>query len=93
MNPSSIQLAILNYILLQVKLEKGIQVLKIFKEHSSKTCILDDFEFYEVREKTIKERKSKEQQLPKQVICTFTLLVTTNKFWHLTCFCMFYSFP
>ncbi|KAK7380642.1 hypothetical protein VNO78_33157 [Psophocarpus tetragonolobus] len=49
----------------EVKLEQGIQILKIFKEHSSKTCILDDFGFYETREKMIQERKSKEQ-LPKQ---------------------------
>ncbi|RDY09088.1 YTH domain-containing family protein 1, partial [Mucuna pruriens] len=51
----------------EVKFEKGIQILKIFKEHSSKTCILDDFGFYETREKMIQERKSKEQQFPKQV--------------------------
>ncbi|KAK7364650.1 hypothetical protein VNO80_13390 [Phaseolus coccineus] len=50
----------------EVKFEKGIQVLKIFKEQSSKTCILDDFGFYETREKMIQERKSKEQ-FPKQV--------------------------
>ncbi|KAK7315602.1 hypothetical protein VNO77_34163 [Canavalia gladiata] len=51
----------------EVKLEKGIQTLKIFKEHSSKTCILDDFGFYEAREKLIQERKSKEQHFSKQV--------------------------
>ncbi|QCD93910.1 YTH domain-containing protein ECT3-like isoform X2 [Vigna unguiculata] len=51
----------------EVKFEKGIQVLKVFKEQSSKTCILDDFGFYETREKMIQERKSKEQQFPKQV--------------------------
>ncbi|ESW23840.1 hypothetical protein PHAVU_004G080300 [Phaseolus vulgaris] len=51
----------------EVNFEKGIQVLKIFKEQSSKTCILDDFGFYETREKMIQERKSKEQQFPKQV--------------------------
>ncbi|KAE9599632.1 hypothetical protein Lal_00045787 [Lupinus albus] len=50
----------------EVKFEKGTQIVKIFKEHSSKTRILDDFEFYEGREKAAQERKSKEQQLPKQ---------------------------
>ncbi|OIW21302.1 hypothetical protein TanjilG_31631 [Lupinus angustifolius] len=49
----------------EVKFENGVQIVKIFKEHSSKTCILDDFEFYEGREKVTQERKSKEQQLPK----------------------------
>ncbi|XP_057437702.1 YTH domain-containing protein ECT4-like isoform X3 [Lotus japonicus] len=51
----------------EVKFEKGIQIIKIFKEHSSKTSILDDFGFYEAREKATQERKSKEQQFPKQV--------------------------
>ncbi|TKY46196.1 YTH domain-containing family protein 2 [Spatholobus suberectus] len=60
----------------EVKFEKGIQILKIFKEHSSKTCILDDFGFYETREKMIQERKSKEQQFPKQVSMSNDL--TTN---------------
>ncbi|KAJ1433242.1 YTH domain [Sesbania bispinosa] len=51
----------------EVKFEKGIQIIKIFKEHSSKTSILDDFGFYEAREKASQDRKSKEQQFPKQV--------------------------
>ncbi|CAK8542825.1 unnamed protein product [Lathyrus sativus] len=51
----------------EVKFDKGIQIVKIFKEHSSKTSILDDFGFYESREKTTQERKYKEHQLSKQV--------------------------
>ncbi|KAK7336249.1 hypothetical protein VNO77_16785 [Canavalia gladiata] len=51
----------------EVKFEKGVQIVKIFKEHSSKTCILDDFGFYEAREKATQDKKSKEQQFPKQV--------------------------
>ncbi|XP_039034352.1 YTH domain-containing protein ECT2-like [Hibiscus syriacus] len=50
----------------EIKLEQGHKLLKIFKEHSSKTCILDDFEFYEVRQKAIQETKAK-HQLQKQV--------------------------
>ncbi|KAE8660310.1 YTH domain-containing family protein 2 [Hibiscus syriacus] len=34
----------------EIRLEQGLKLLKIFKEYSSKTCILDDFEFYEVWE-------------------------------------------
>ncbi|XP_027350972.1 YTH domain-containing protein ECT2-like isoform X2 [Abrus precatorius] len=49
----------------EVKFEKGIQIVKIFKEHSSKTCILDDFGFYEAREKATQEKKSNEQQVSK----------------------------
>ncbi|XP_039137180.1 YTH domain-containing protein ECT4-like isoform X1 [Dioscorea cayenensis subsp. rotundata] len=50
----------------EVKLEQGIQLLKLFKEHVSKTSILDDFGFYETREKLMQERRSK--QLQKQVL-------------------------
>ncbi|XP_024200185.1 YTH domain-containing protein ECT2 isoform X3 [Rosa chinensis] len=46
----------------EVKLEPGLKMIKIFKEHSSKTCILDDFGFYESRQKTIQEKKAKQQQ-------------------------------
>ncbi|CAN8270144.1 unnamed protein product [Cochlearia groenlandica] len=46
----------------EVKLEQGLKIVKIFKEHSSRTCILDDFSFYEGRQKTILEKKAKQQQ-------------------------------
>ncbi|KAJ0555385.1 putative YTH domain-containing protein [Helianthus annuus] len=51
----------------EVKLEQGLQVLKIFKEESSKQCILDDFDFYEDRQRRIQEKKAKQQQFQKQV--------------------------
>lgn len=51
----------------EVKLEQGLQLLKIFKEYSSKQCILDDFDFYEDRQKRIQEKKAKQQQFQKQV--------------------------
>ncbi|GMI79252.1 evolutionarily conserved C-terminal region 2 [Hibiscus trionum] len=51
----------------EVNFEQGIQILKIFKEHSSKTCILDDFEFYETRQKIIQEKKAKHRLLQNQV--------------------------
>ena len=50
----------------EVMLEPGLKLIKIFKEYASKTCILDDFGFYEARQKTILEKKAK-QQFPKQV--------------------------
>ncbi|XP_039010187.1 YTH domain-containing protein ECT3-like isoform X2 [Hibiscus syriacus] len=52
----------------EVNFEQGIQILKIFKEHSSKTCILDDFEFYENRQKIIQEKKVKHRLLQNQVL-------------------------
>ncbi|GMI85001.1 evolutionarily conserved C-terminal region 2 [Hibiscus trionum] len=51
----------------EVNFEQGVQILKIFKDHSSKTCILDDFEFYEARQKIIQEKKAKHQLSQKQV--------------------------
>ncbi|KAK9079008.1 hypothetical protein SSX86_000677 [Deinandra increscens subsp. villosa] len=50
----------------EVRLEQGLQVIKIFKEHSSKQCILDDFEFYEDRQKKIQQKKAKQQQFQKK---------------------------
>ncbi|XP_062214357.1 YTH domain-containing protein ECT3-like [Phragmites australis] len=43
----------------EVKLEQGLQVLKIFKDHVFNTSILDDFGFYDNREKIMQERKSR----------------------------------
>lgn len=42
-------------------------MLKIFKDHISKQCILDDFDFYEDRQKKILEKKAKQQHFHKQV--------------------------
>ncbi|PIN18623.1 putative high-glucose-regulated protein [Handroanthus impetiginosus] len=50
----------------EVKMEQGLQLLKIFKDHMSKQCILDDFDFYEDRQKKIQEKKAKQQQIQKQ---------------------------
>lgn len=36
-------------------------MLKIFKSYDAETSILDDFEFYEEREKIIQERKARRQ--------------------------------
>ena len=51
---------------LQVKLEQGLQLLKLFKEHVGKTSILDDFSFYETRQKVMQEKRTKQQQLQKK---------------------------
>ncbi|XP_037426122.1 YTH domain-containing protein ECT4-like isoform X6 [Triticum dicoccoides] len=50
-----------------INLEQGIQMLKIFKEHVSKTSILEDFAFYENRQKLMQEKRIKQQQIQKQV--------------------------
>ncbi|CAH9122516.1 unnamed protein product [Cuscuta epithymum] len=51
----------------EIKLEQGMQMVKIFKDHTSKQCILDDFEFYEDRQKRIQDKKAKQQLFQKQV--------------------------
>ncbi|XP_065853613.1 YTH domain-containing protein ECT2-like [Euphorbia lathyris] len=50
----------------EVILEKGIQVLKIFKSHKGKGSILDDFEFYAARERIMQETRAK-RKIQKQV--------------------------
>ncbi|KAK9941459.1 hypothetical protein M0R45_018056 [Rubus argutus] len=52
----------------EVKLEEGLKLIKLFKDHSGKTCLLDDFEFYEDRQKTIEEVKAKRQTRKKKVL-------------------------
>lgn len=46
-------------------------MLKIFKDHVSKTSILDDFTFYESRQKLMQDKRSKQQQVQKQVCLKF----------------------
>lgn len=60
-------------------LEPGLKLIKIFKEYSSKTCILDDFGFYEARQKTILEKKTK-QQYPKQARHLLSVLFCSSYF-------------
>lgn len=48
--------------LLQVNVEDGTRIIKIYKEYMSKTCILDDFEFYETRQKMIRDKKIKQKK-------------------------------
>ncbi|XP_020579827.1 uncharacterized protein LOC110024289 [Phalaenopsis equestris] len=52
----------------EVKLEQGNQMLKIFKEHTSKTSILDDFGFYENRQKVMQEKRAKQLQHSKLIV-------------------------
>uniref|UniRef100_A0ACD6A8P8 Uncharacterized protein n=1 Tax=Avena sativa TaxID=4498 RepID=A0ACD6A8P8_AVESA len=61
----------------EVKLEHGLQVLKIFKDHVCKTSVLDDFGFYDNREKIMREKKAKRQQ-PLEKITNGKLLAANN---------------
>lgn len=42
----------------QIGLKEGMEMLNIFKSYSEKTSILDDFNFYEKREKLLKTKRS-----------------------------------
>jgi len=46
----------------EVKLEQGLEMLKIFKNHDDDASILDDFDFYEEREKALQENKARLHQ-------------------------------
>lgn len=48
-------------------------MLKAFKSHLTKTSILDDFEFYEARQRALQEKKAKRLQFQKQVRIAFGL--------------------
>ncbi|XP_044480601.1 YTH domain-containing protein ECT2-like isoform X2 [Mangifera indica] len=43
----------------EVKFSQGIEMLNIFKNYASKTSILDDFEFYESRQKMMQGKKAR----------------------------------
>ncbi|KAA8545466.1 hypothetical protein F0562_020250 [Nyssa sinensis] len=42
----------------EIGLKQGVEMLKIFKSYSGKTSVLDDFNFYENREKLLKAKRS-----------------------------------
>ncbi|XP_011031256.1 PREDICTED: uncharacterized protein LOC105130443 isoform X3 [Populus euphratica] len=45
----------------EVKLEQGIEMLNIFKNYETDMSIIDDFDFYEDRQKAMQERKARQQ--------------------------------
>ncbi|XP_043713636.1 YTH domain-containing protein ECT4-like isoform X2 [Telopea speciosissima] len=45
----------------EVNLEQGIEMLNIFKKYETDVSILDDFDFYEDRQKAMQERKARQQ--------------------------------
>ena len=47
----------------QVRFPQGLEILNIFKNYASKTSILDDFGFYESREKVMQEKRTR-QSIP-----------------------------
>lgn len=52
---------LIDYSSFQVKLQQGIEMLTIFKNYETDMSILDDFDFYEDRQKAMQERKARQQ--------------------------------
>lgn len=50
----------------EVKLEQGLEMLNILKKYDSVVSILDDFGFYEDRQKAMQERKARQLQQQRQ---------------------------
>lgn len=44
-----------------MNLKQGIELLKIFNDYDARISIVDDFEFYDDRERSLKERKARQQ--------------------------------
>ncbi|KAJ7526797.1 hypothetical protein O6H91_16G023600 [Diphasiastrum complanatum] len=45
----------------EVKFDQGIEMLNIFKKFTARTSILDDFHFYEARERVLQEKRGRSQ--------------------------------
>ncbi|CAL5000604.1 unnamed protein product [Urochloa decumbens] len=72
----------------EVKLEQGLEMLKIFKNHDDDASILDDFDFYEEREKALQENKARlhQQHIPSSIAVEpkKPLTVPTDLVGHIT---------
>lgn len=64
----------------EVKLEQGIEMLKIFKDYEAETSILDDFSFYDEREKSLQERKARQQQNASVVADASSIIQLSDNF-------------
>lgn len=62
----------------EVGLKQGLEMLNIFKSYSAKTSLLDDFHFYENREKLLKAKRSSKPALPTEMYSTKDLTKTLN---------------
>ncbi|KAK2446932.1 evolutionarily conserved C-terminal region [Trifolium repens] len=52
----------------EIGLKEGMEMLKIFKRYQAETCLLDDFDFYENREKLSRSQRITEHTGPKQEV-------------------------
>eukprot|EP00270_Netrium_digitus_P016000 TRINITY_DN5668_c0_g1_i6.p1 TRINITY_DN5668_c0_g1~~TRINITY_DN5668_c0_g1_i6.p1 ORF type:complete len:763 (-),score=182.53 TRINITY_DN5668_c0_g1_i6:185-2473(-) len=52
----------------EVEMQQGLEMLRIFKSYSAKTSILDDFGFYDSRQKALQEKKAQLQQQQQHLV-------------------------
>ncbi|ESW24457.1 hypothetical protein PHAVU_004G132700, partial [Phaseolus vulgaris] len=52
---------------------QGVEILNIFKNYVARTSILDDFEFYESRQKVLQEKKTRQPMPHTSIQVCFTL--------------------
>lgn len=57
------------FVSLQIGLQQGLKMLKIFKSYSGVTSMLDDFNFYENREQSLKVKRNN-MRAPHTEMCT-----------------------
>lgn len=48
-----------DFFFLQIRFKQGIEMLKIFKNHTMKTSLLDDFIYYENRQRIMQDEKTR----------------------------------
>ncbi|CAJ1958253.1 unnamed protein product [Sphenostylis stenocarpa] len=60
----------------EVSYPQGVEILNIFKNYVARTSILDDFEFYESRQKVLQEKKTR-QSMPHTSLQHLDELTTT----------------
>lgn len=51
----------------EVSFEQGLEVLQIFKEYAAKSSILDDFSFYDGRQRVMQERRARQSARTRQL--------------------------
>ncbi|RZB66379.1 YTH domain-containing family protein 2 isoform A [Glycine soja] len=64
----------------EVSFPQGVEMLNIFKNYVARTSILDDFEFYESRQKVMQEKKTRQSMPHINVQVCFTLLPYSQDF-------------
>lgn len=69
------------YYTLQVGLKQGLEMLSIFKSYTAKSSLLDDFKFYENREKSLRSKSNKPTTPQMEMYSNGDIPVSFNSFF------------